>query len=273
MKLEDIPHTVLVASGKGGVGKTTVASDLSRAARDEGYTVGLIDADISTPNSPQVVGGEEAEMDGQRLSTHDAIIPPTVNGVQVVSQGNSLPDDVPVLRDGTWRAEAVADYIGHVDWDDDTDIVVIDTPPGTGEELQVIASEAPPTDAFVVTTPHPSSIRDARKTHQFFDQAGVEHSAILNMAYIPGSDVGSHVLGAVDFTEVDGISESRAEKVRDLVSADTPDLPLFGHGEGEEVPIDMEQVGVVPYTPSYDGRRPSYSEALDTVFAAEEVEA
>lgn len=273
MKLTDVPNTILVASGKGGVGKTTVASDLARAAVEAGHSVGLIDADISTPNSPQVIGGEDIDMTEQRLSTHDAIVPPEVNGIQLVSQGVVLPDDVPVLRDGTWRAEAVADYIGHVEWSDDTDLVVIDTPPGTGEELQVIASEAPPSHAFVVTTPHPSSLRDATKTHEFFQQADVPHQAIINMAYIPAGDIIEHVAGDADFTDIQGIGDAKEDSIMEILHEEASNFPLFGFEEGMELPFDAHHAATVPYTPDFEGRREVYDNAVDVIFAENEVEA
>jgi ATP-binding protein involved in chromosome partitioning len=273
MKLNDVPTTILVASGKGGVGKTTVASDLARTASDRGLTVGLIDADISTPNTPEVVGGEDVDFGGQRLSTHDAIVPAEADGIQLISQGMALPDDVPVLRGGSWRAEAVADYIGHVEWDDDTDVVFIDTPPGTGEELQVIASEAPVDHAFVVTTPHPSSVRDATKTHEFFVQADVPHECILNMAYIPGQDIAHHVTEATDFTTVEQVGEARAEEIADHIREETPDYNLFGYDPDGSIDLNMDITTVVPYTQSFSYRQASYDEAVNSIVGAEEVEA
>lgn len=273
MNINDIPHKILVASGKGGVGKTTVASDIARTAAESGYTVGLIDGDISTPNSPQVVGGEGVDTENQRLSTHDHIVPPEVNGIQLVSQGVVLPDDVPVLRDGVWRAEAVADYIGHVEWDDETDLVVIDTPPGTGEELQVIVSEAPPTDSFVVTTPHPSSLRDATKTHEFFEQAHLDHRAIVNMAYIPSEDIAEHVLEGADLTTLQGIGVSRDEQAKEKFRQNTSDFPLFGWEDDGSLPFEAETAATIPYTPDFEDRKPVYQGIVDEIFGEMEVEA
>lgn len=273
MKLNEVPLTVAVASGKGGVGKTTVATDIARTADAMGYRVGVIDADISTPNSPEVIGGEEVDLSDERLSTHDAIIPPEPEGIQLVSQGVVLPDDVPVLRDGAWRAEAVADYLGHVEWSDDTDLVVIDTPPGTGEELQVIASEAPPDHALVVTTPHPSSIRDATKTHEFFEQAQVPHDAIVNMAFLPGPDLAAHVNGSVDFTEVEQVGDARAEEIEALIESDAADLPLFGYEGPDSVDIPVESLATVPYSPNFEQRRPVYEPVVEDIRAVAGVEA
>lgn len=271
MKLTDVPTRLIVASGKGGVGKTTVSADIACTARDMGLTVGLIDADISTPNSPQVVGGEDVDLEGQRLSDHDSLVPPVVNDIQLISQGVVLPDDVPVLRDGTWRAEAVADYIEFVRWADDTDLVVIDTPPGTGEELQVVATAAEPTHAVVVTTPHPSSVRDATKTHEFFEQADIPHTGVVNMAYIPGGDVADHAMGGTELETVQGVGESIATSVKELVQDTASDLPLFGYDPSIADPIDMEFVAVLPYTTDDDSRRLELEGLVADIVADEEV--
>jgi ATP-binding protein involved in chromosome partitioning len=271
VNLTDIPTRVIVASGKGGVGKTTVSSDIARTARDMGYSVGLIDADISTPNSPQVIGGEGVDLEGQRLSNHDSLVPPVIDGIQVISQGVVLPDDVPVLRDGGWRAEAVADYIEFVEWQEQTDVLVIDTPPGTGEELQVVTSAAEPDHAYVVTTPHPSSVRDAEKTHQFFTQAEVPHSGVLNMAYMPSGDVVDAVLSEPDLTALDGVGEATAESVRELVEETTVDVPLFGYDPGEDVALDMDFVATLPYSVDYAQRSPRIEAVVDHAVGTEEL--
>lgn len=272
MQLNDVPTVVLVASGKGGVGKTTVASDFARKAKELNGSVGLIDADISTPNSPEVVGGEGQDLSDQRLSTHDALVPPEVNGIQLVSQGVVLPDDVPVLRDGEWRAEAVADYIQNVEWADDTELVVIDSPPGTGGELQVVASVVQPGYGVVVTTPHPSSVRDATKTHEFFKQAGIDHGAVLNMAYMPGKDIAHHVDSACDLTEIQGIGDAKRDEIGDLMYDQTPDKPLFGYDPDglPDFPVGFD--ATIPYTPEWEARAAELDAIVRNQLATEEVD-
>lgn len=254
MRLNDVPLIILVASGKGGVGKTTVASDLALTLSNLDATVGLIDADISTPNAPEVVGGEQQDISGQRLSTGDSLTPPVVNDIQLASQGVVLPDDVPVLRDGTWRAEAVADYIENCEWRDGTDAVVIDSPPGTGEELQVVASAARPDHGLIVSTPHPSSTRDARKTHEFFDQMDVEHRMVLNMAYIPSRDVVDHTLSRASLTDIDGIGEATEADIYGHLHEQAVDLPMFGHDDGDKTDVGAETVLTLPYTTDRQAR-------------------
>jgi Mrp family chromosome partitioning ATPase len=273
MNIEDVPTVLLVASGKGGVGKTTVASDIARIAHDDGMSVGLIDADISTPNSPEVIGGEEADVDGQRLATGESLVPPVVNGIQVMSQGTILPDDVAVLRDGEWRAGVVMDYLQNVEWNDDTDVVVIDSPPGSGEELQVVTTQSPITHGIIVTTPHPSAVRDATRTHEFFTEYDVPHSAVVNMAYIPATDVVSHVSNNVDRTAVKGVGPATEESLDELAQEETPHMPLFGYDFGETVDVGAEVEAIIPYTSHYEFRAKCYGDIPEAYYAEEEVTA
>lgn len=272
MRLEDVPLVVATASGKGGVGKTTVATDLARVYSEMGMTAGLIDADISTPNSVEVVGGEDVDVSSQRLSNEDSMVPPEVNGVHIITKGLVLPDDVPVMGGAQFRAETVMDYIEHVEWPDDTDVVVIDTPPGTGEEIQTIAAAAPPDHAFVVTTPHPSAIRDATKTHEFFKEANIPHSAVVNMAYIPGENVVEHVTDGWDYSDINGVGDSTAETVIGSLTEQSPDFDLFGYDSETGIALDMDQSGTVPYSPLFEERKASIERIINDIRYNEEEE-
>lgn len=273
MKLEDVPNIVLVASGKGGVGKTTVSADISLTATSLVGGVGFIDADISTPNSAEVLGGEDVDISDQRLANKGSLVPPTVEGVQLVSQGLVLPDDVPVLRGAEWRAQAVVDYIKNVEWADDTELVVIDSPPGSGEELQTVAASVPIDHAYVVTTPHPSAVRDAKKTHEFFEQADVPHSVVTNMAYIPGQEVLNHSTAGVQFTNIDGIGDVKEGEILDLLEDNVADYPLFGHSDDGDVDIDAEHSITVPYTDRSAERREAWKPEVRELLGFEEAEA
>jgi len=273
MKLGDIPNIVLTASGKGGVGKTTVASDIARIAADEGVDVGFIDADVSTPNSLEVLGGEGVDVSDQRLSTADALVPPEVEGVQLVSQSLVLPDDVPVLRGAEWRAETVVDYIQNVEWKDGTELVVIDSPPGSGEELQVVASSVPLNYAYVVSTPHPSACRDASKTHEFFKQAGLPHEGVLNMAYMPKEAVISHVLDDVDLQQIQGVGESTEESIREIIEETAERLPLFAFDESDPPDFGPDIAAVLPYSESFGRRKMALGVEVSNLLERQEVEA
>lgn len=273
MKLEDVPTVILVGSGKGGVGKTTVASDIAKTARDTGATVGLIDADVSTPNSPEVLGGEDVDFDEQRLSTGDSLLPPKANGVQVISQGIVVPDDVPVVGDGQWRAGVILDYLENVEWEDGTDLVIIDSPPGSGEELEVIAGESPISEGIIVTTPHPSSVRDATKTHEYFNVTEIPHSVVVNMAYIPGGNISHHVSESCDFDELQGIGEAKSESIGKLMDDEVANFNLFGYDPEDGVDIDAPELATIPYTPAYEDRAEFYDELVDQLLQTPEVEA
>jgi Mrp family chromosome partitioning ATPase len=272
MHISDIPEVVLVASGKGGVGKTTVAADFALAAADAGHSVGFIDADISTPNSPEVVGGEGVDVSDQRLSDGESLVPPNVGGIQMVSQGLVLPDHIPVMRDAQWRAETVLEYMDLVEWDEGTDMVVVDSPPGSGAEVQTIAAKDAVTHAYVVTTPHPSSLRDATKTHEFFKDAGIPHETVLNMAYIPGRDIAEFVAEATAFSDIKGIGDAKSETIEKLMEEQVPDYRLFGY-EGEVyLPFDSEVVAVIPYTENKMERKTQYDRIVDDRIGPAEVE-
>lgn len=273
MQLNDVPAVWLVGSGKGGVGKTTVSSDLARIARDMDIRVGLIDADISTPNSPEVVGAEGQDLSEQRLSTSEALVPPEVDGIQLISKGMVLPDDVPVLRDAEWRMQTVADYIMNAEWDDETDLVIIDSPPGTGGEIQMVMDSAAPDFGVVVTTPHPSALRDARKTHEFFAQHDLAHGAVLNMAYIPGDGVAEFVAANTEMTDIQGIGDAKRDDLADQMREDTEPFPLFGYDPDStpEFPVNFE--ATVPYSGVVERRTETLVPLLRNRVLAPEVEA
>ena len=273
MKLDDVPTVLLVASGKGGVGKTTVSSDIAQYLTEQGLKVGVIDADISTPNTPDVLAGGEADFSDQRLSDGENLLPVHVNGIQLVSQGIDLPDDVVLLRDGSFRAESVAEYIKFVEWDDDTDVVVVDSPPGSGEEVQTILSAAEPDHTFIVTTPHDSSLMDAHRTHQLMEQAEVDHSVVANMTHIPGGDVLEHVWDAEAVEDVQGIGDAKAEALYDVLEASVEDLPLFASDDDIEEAVGADLTVGVPYSGDDEYRRSHYGAIRELVGLDNEVEA
>jgi len=196
-----------------------------------------------------------------------------VNDIQVISKGIVLPDNVPLLRDGTFRAKTVIDYIQNVEWQDDTDIVVVDTPPGTGEELQSILSEAMPDFAFAVTTPHPSALRDVKKTHGLFEKSGLDHKTIVNMTAIPGGDVVEHVLGGVDLTDANQVGDSTESELIEMLHDEATDYNLFGFDPENPPETDVETVATVPYAEDFETRAEAYTEALQIAVETPEVEA
>jgi Mrp family chromosome partitioning ATPase len=162
--LAKIKNRLLVFSGKGGVGKSTVAANLAVAFAHKGKQVGLLDVDIHGPNLPKMLGVEN-----KRLETDGSGIKPVeVNkNLRLISMSFLLQDpDLPVIWRGPMKMKAIQQFLGDVRWGD-LDWLVIDSPPGTGDEPLSVAQLIPATGAVVVTTPQEVSLMDSRKAVAF----------------------------------------------------------------------------------------------------------
>src|ERR1700689_2636245 len=152
LPLRGIKHIVAVGSGKGGVGKTTVAVNLAVALAKRGSRVGLIDADIYGPNVPIMLGIKtELTTDGQK------IIPAEKYGLQVISMGFLTGDDAPIIWRGPMLHGALQQFFREVRWTD-LDYLIIDLPPGTGDIALSLSQTVPVAGAIVVTTPQQVSL-------------------------------------------------------------------------------------------------------------------
>ena len=166
-----VKHVLAVASGKGGVGKSTVASNLAIALQQTGLSVGLMDADIYGPSVPTMFGLHEQpeiiDVDGRRM-----IIPLQRHGLKLMSLGFLQPEDDPVIWRGPLVMKAVRQFLRDVDWRE-SDILVIDLPPGTGDAQLTLTQSAPLDGAIIVTTPQDVSLIDARKGLHMFREVDV----------------------------------------------------------------------------------------------------
>jgi ATP-binding protein involved in chromosome partitioning len=152
---------IVVFSGKGGVGKTTVAVNLAYAFARRGVRVGLLDADITGPNVPQMTGIDEPpRSEGERL------LPCERAGVKIVSLASMLPPGAAVIWRGPMRSKALEQLLDETEWGD-LDMLVVDLPPGTGDEVLTIAQRTAPQIAIVVTTPQEVALLDARRAIDF----------------------------------------------------------------------------------------------------------
>ena len=152
---------IVVFSGKGGVGKTTVAVNLAYALARSGRRVGLLDADVTGPNVPQMTGiAEPPRTDGNRLFPHER------DGVKIVSLASMLPSGAPVIWRGPMRSRALDQLLGDTDWGD-LDVLVVDLPPGTGDEVLTVVQRTTPQIALIVTTPQEVALIDARRAINF----------------------------------------------------------------------------------------------------------
>ena len=162
---EEIKHKIMVLSGKGGVGKSTVATGLALSLARKGKNVGLMDIDITGPNLPKMLGLEEAELNVEDGQIHPANGP---SGVKVISMAFLLEDpDKPVIWRGPIKLGAIQQFIGDVAWGE-LDALIIDFPPGTSDEPLTVSQSLPGIDGVViVTTPQEVALLDSRKSINF----------------------------------------------------------------------------------------------------------
>ena len=212
--LPKVKNIVAVASGKGGVGKSTTAVNLALALAAEGASVGLLDADIYGPSVPMMMGieGRPDSIDGKTME-------PLENyGVQVMSIGFLVAQDEAMIWRGPMATQALEQLLRQTNWRD-LDYLVVDMPPGTGDIQLTLSQRVPMTGAVVVTTPQDIALLDARKGIKMFEKVGVPILGIVeNMAVHVCSNCGhvEHIFGA------DGGKKMAAEYGMDYLGA----LPL-----------------------------------------------
>jgi ATP-binding protein involved in chromosome partitioning len=212
--LPGVKNIVAVASGKGGVGKSTTAVNLALALAAEGARVGLLDADIYGPSLPMMMGitGKPASEDGKTME-------PLFNyGVQVMSIGFLVAQDEAMIWRGPMATQALEQLLRQTHWQD-LDYLVVDMPPGTGDIQLTLSQRVPMTGAVIVTTPQDIALLDAKKGIKMFEKVGVPILGIVeNMAVHVCSNCGhvEHIFGA------DGGKNMAAEYAMDYLGA----LPL-----------------------------------------------
>jgi ATP-binding protein involved in chromosome partitioning len=167
--LPGVAYVVAVGSGKGGVGKTTVAVNLAVALGKLGYRVGLLDADIYGPNVPTMMGMTRPP----NMVAEDRIGPLTAHGVKFISIGLLAPGDKPMVMRGPMLHQIIRQFLQQVEWGE-LDFLIVDLPPGTGDVVISLVQTVPLTGAVVVSTPSDVSLQDARKAIEMFSQVKVE---------------------------------------------------------------------------------------------------
>ena len=189
-----VKNIVAVASGKGGVGKSTTAVNLALALAAEGATVGLLDADIYGPSLPMMLGiaGRPESADGKTLEPMEAY------GLQAMSIGFLIDPDTPMVWRGPMVTQALEQLLKDTHWRE-LDILVVDMPPGTGDIQLTLSQKVPVTGAVIVTTPQDIALLDARKGLKMFEKVGVPIVGIVeNMSVHVCSQCGhaEHIFGA-----------------------------------------------------------------------------
>jgi ATP-binding protein involved in chromosome partitioning len=177
--LPGVKTIVAIGSGKGGVGKTTLAVNLAIALAKLGYRTGLIDADIYGPNVPLMMGTTQQP----RILANNQIEPNLAHGVKVISIGFISPGDKPLVMRGPMLHQIIRQFLQQVEWGE-LDILLIDLPPGTGDVVISLVQTVPLTGAVVVSTPSDVALQDARKALEMFHQVNVEVLGIVeNMSH------------------------------------------------------------------------------------------
>jgi len=192
--LPNVKNIIAVASGKGGVGKSTTSVNLALALAAEGATVGLLDADIYGPSQPQMLGisGRPDSKDGKSME------PMQAHGIQAMSIGFLIDTDTPMVWRGPMVTSALEQLLRETNWQN-LDYLIIDLPPGTGDIQLTLSQKIPVTGAIIVTTPQDIALLDARKGLKMFEKVNIPILGIVeNMSTHICSKCGheEHIFGA-----------------------------------------------------------------------------
>ena len=215
-----VRHVILVLSGKGGVGKSTVSVNLAYALSSHGYQVGLVDLDLHGPTIPKMLG-----IEGQRLQVQGNKIEPVhvTGSLAVVSMALLLPDtSTPVIWRGPMKTAAIRQFLEDVNWGS-LDFLVVDLPPGTGDEALTIAQLAPNVSgAVIVTTPQDVATLDSKKAIKFVEKLGLPVLGVIeNMSGMTCPHCGQ---------EIDLFGKGGGKKIAEEFS-----VPFLG-----SIPLDTE---------------------------------
>lgn len=211
--ISGVKNIIAIASGKGGVGKSTTAVNLACALAAEGATVGILDADIYGPSQPRMLGisAKPESADGKSLE------PLVGHGIQSMSIGYLIEEETPMIWRGPMVTQALEQLLNDTNWHD-VDYLIIDLPPGTGDIQLTLAQKVPVSGAVIVTTPQDIALLDARKALKMFEKVEV------------------HVLGVVENMSIHICSQCGHEE------------HIFGKGGGESMSeqYDVDFIGALP---------------------------
>lgn len=265
--LPGVKHIIGVSSGKGGVGKSTVASNLAVALAREGYKVGLLDADIFGPSVPKMFGIEDEQLYMHEVNGRQLIIPTERYGVKLLSIGFLVDKNSPVLWRGSMASNALRQLIEEADWGD-LDYFVIDMPPGTSDIHLTLVQTLPITGVVIVSTPQQVALADARKGIAMFtgDKVNVPILGLVeNMAWFTpekhpderyylfgregaaklAEELGVHLLAQIPL--VQGICDG-GDEGRPIALADTVSGHAFMHLAHEVVDAVAHREATLPPT-------------------------
>lgn len=226
-----VKSVIAVGSGKGGVGKTTIAVNLALSLARIGHKVGLLDADVYGPNVPLMLGTNEAP----QIAGEDQIIPVERYGIRMLSVGLLNPGDKPLIWRGPMLHSIMKQFLGQVAWGE-LDYLIIDLPPGTGDVAISLIQTVPVTGAIVVTTPSDVALQDARKAIEMFRQVKVDLVGIVeNMSHF----VCPHCQKEIDIFSKGG-GEKMAEKFGETFLGQIELDPQIREGGDSGHPVTLE---------------------------------
>lgn len=187
--IDGVKNILAISSGKGGVGKSTVAVNVAVALAQAGAKVGLIDADIYGPNAPTMMGLAGSQVTVRQGPQGEILEPPVNHGVKLVSMGFLIDPDQPVIWRGPMLNGVIRQFLYQVQWGD-LDYLIVDMPPGTGDAQLTLTQAVPMAGAVIVTTPQNVALLDSRKGLRMFQQMQVPVLGIVeNMSYFIPPDL------------------------------------------------------------------------------------
>jgi len=228
--LPTVKNVIAIASGKGGVGKTTIACNIAIALAMLGSKVGLLDGDIYGPSVPRIMGVKEPAGVRQNI-----LIPPVAYNVKVISIGFFISDETPLIWRGPIVSGALRQLITQVEWGE-LDYLIVDLPPGTGDIHLTLAQTLPLTGTIIVTTPQPVAYNVAIKALQMFKKLNVEIIGIIeNMSYF----VCPHCKNKVDIFDSQG-GKAIAGKYNIPFLGEIPLDPLIRESSDNGIPVVIQ---------------------------------
>lgn len=187
--VNQVKNIIAISSGKGGVGKSTVAVNVAVALAQSNAKVGLLDADIYGPNAPTMLGLNDIPIQVEKSPQGDILQPAFNHGIKMVSMGFLIDPDQPVMWRGPMLNGIIRQFLYQVNWGE-LDYLIVDMPPGTGDAQLTLAQAVPLAGAVIVTTPQTVSLQDARRGLKMFEQLGTNILGIVeNMSYFIPPDM------------------------------------------------------------------------------------